>query len=336
MPQTVGQSTLVQGMPSRNVDCNHRETPAEVDRGIPERRVGTHAQATLCSAVATPTGDATDDGAASTILAQPESMRRTPEQDAKLQAVGQLAGNVAHDFNNIFTSVLGNLQLIQRRAGNDHQVGQMVGAAIEASRRGTDLTNRLLAFSQHREVNLEVFDANSLLTGMGKVLRRTVGSRINIGIKLTEGLWKVRADSTHLESAILSLAINAREAMPEGGTLTIETDNIAFGDLAAWHPALEAHDYVRISVGDTGCGMERDLIGRIFEPFFTTKPRHRHAGLGLNMVSAFVEQCHGPLTVRSSPGKGTSFNFFLPAVLTTGPAPVDGEGSDAGNPSGLA
>lgn len=355
-------------MPSRNVGGDRQAMRTEADRRIVRRRVVEQVQSISSAAITTrmkadyPSDhpmessggaslgakelgavghavsvDASDDRAASTFLARLDSGRITPEQDAKIHAVGQLAGCAAHDFNNIFTVIFGNLQLIQRRTDGNTRLQEMVVAGIEASLRGKDLANRLLALSQCRQLELQVIDANTQLIGMKKILGRTVGKRIEIRTRLADTLWKVETDPAMLEAAIINLAINAREAMPEGGALTIETANIASNGAAIRPSFLRRGPYVRISVGDSGCGMAPDVLERIVEPFFTTKLPRSHVGLGLNMISAFVEQSQGQLTVDSVPGKGTWFNMYLRAVITpAASATAVGGNPDAGNPGELA
>lgn len=311
-------------MPSRDFDGDHST------RSLHTAEQGAEAQKWGCFVGP---GVLTDGAAVPTVLAAPESVRCTPEEVAKMQAVGQLAGSAAHDFNNIFTAVLGNLQLIQRRTTDDSRLREMVAAGVEASMRGKDLANRLLAFSQRQQLELRVVDANAQLLGMENTLRRTAGRRIDICIRLSDDAWTVETDPVLLEAAIVNLTLNAREAMQDGGTLNIETANVPSTEASASsRPSTGRGSYVRIAVRDSGCGMAPDLLGRIFEPFFTTKPTRSHAGLGLNMVAAFVEQCRGQLTVGSVPGEGTCFNIFLPVAATTS-SPLDGQGRGNRNPS---
>jgi PAS domain S-box-containing protein len=242
----------------------------------------------------------------------------------KMEAIGQLTGGVAHDFNNLLSIILGNLKLIERRATNQEILQKHIRLASGAAERGAELTRRLLAFSRRQVLEPAVIDVNQLIGDMDGLLRRTLGEHVEIDVSLADDLWPVRVDPAQLESALLNLAINARDAMPEGGKLTIETTNAHLDkDYAAHHAEVTAGDYVLIAVADTGVGMPPEVMGRIFEPFFTTKEVGKGTGLGLSMVYGFVKQSGGHVKAYSEKGYGTVMKVYLPrtapASITTAP-----------------
>jgi signal transduction histidine kinase/CheY-like chemotaxis protein len=238
---------------------------------------------------------------------------------AKMEAVGRLTAGIAHDFNNLLTVVLGNLHTVKQRLGPADVV---VVTAIENATRGAQqaaqLTGKLLAFARRKPLEFRLVDVKQLLSGMSDLLRRTLGESIAIKTVLPASLWLVEIDPTELESAILNLAVNARDAMPEGGELVIEAANVEQvaaeaigGDEAGVGP------HVRISVSDTGSGMAPEVLSRIFEPFFTTKPDGRGTGLGLSQVYGFVKQSGGHIAISSKIGAGTRLDIFLPQAAAT-------------------
>jgi signal transduction histidine kinase/CheY-like chemotaxis protein len=240
-------------------------------------------------------------------------------QAQKMEAVGQLTGGVAHDFNNLLTVITGSLAMLQRRLaeGNARDL-RLVDNALEGARRAAALTHRLLAFSRQQPLDPKPLDLNRLVAGMSELLRRTLGEQIEIETVLAGGLWRATADPNELENAILNLAVNARDAMPEGGKLTVETANTALDEAyAASRHEVKPGQYVLISVSDTGAGMPRELLGRVFEPFFTTKPVGKGTGLGLSQVYGFVRQSGGHVAIYSEPGEGTTVKLYLPRY--TGP-----------------
>jgi signal transduction histidine kinase len=245
--------------------------------------------------------------------------RAAPEIDAGMYGATQVAQSVAHEFNNILSVVLGNLQLLQRRTGKDQRIRSLVGPAIDAALRGSDLTKRLLAYAHRRELEPRPVDINAAVVAMADAIRRTTGPDIEVTMRLADSMPTIETDLERLESAILNLAANAREAMPAGGTLTIETAQVAIGETtAARSPAVKAGTYACISVCDTGGGMAPDLVDRAFEPFFSTKPVGKGSGLGLSQVLGFVKQSGGYTTVSSKPGRGARFRIFL--LATSGSA----------------
>jgi two-component system CheB/CheR fusion protein len=246
-----------------------------------------------------------------------EMSRREATQEAlvrsqKLQALGELAGGMAHDFNNLLTVVTGNLELLEGRLG-DEGGRDLVKRADEAARMGAHLIGRLLTFGRQHKLRPEVVTLNEIALGMTEILRRTIGEQVSLGTSLAPSLWHTVVDPSETENAILNLAINARDAMPKGGKLIIETNNVpAIGAEEAARIGLEPRDYVSLSVSDTGSGMPPEVIARAFEPFFTTKEPGKGTGLGLATIYGFARQSGGLATLRSEVGKGTTVTLYLP------------------------
>ena len=233
----------------------------------------------------------------------------------KMEAVGKLTGGIAHDFNNMLAVVIGSLDIARRRlTGNEHpSLAASITNAQEGATRAATLTARLLAFSRQQPLEPKIADANKLVVGMSEMLRRTLGEQIAVETVLAGGLWRLRADVTQIESALLNLAVNARDAMPGGGKLTIETANCELDDrYARAHEEVRAGQYVMISVTDTGTGMAPEVVERAFEPFYTTKGVGQGTGLGLSQVFGFVKQSNGHLKVYSEVGHGTTVKVYLP------------------------
>jgi PAS domain S-box-containing protein len=235
-------------------------------------------------------------------------------QSQKMEVVGQLTGGVAHDFNNLLQIIMGNLDTARRGLLDaSPRIGRALESAANGARRAASLTQRLLAFSRRQPLNPKPIDLNALVSGMSDLLHRTLGEVTDVLTVQGAGLWRIEADATELESAILNLALNARDAMPEGGRLTIETANT---DIDRGYSALHAEvlpgQYVAISVSDTGTGMSEDTISRAFEPFFTTKPVGQGTGLGLSQVYGFVKQSGGHVKIYSELGQGTCVKIYLP------------------------
>jgi PAS domain S-box-containing protein len=248
-------------------------------------------------------------------------------QAQKMEAVGQLTGGVAHDFNNILAIVIGSLDVAGRRlARGDGDVTRFIDTAMEGARRGATLTQRLLAFSRQSPLSPVVIDVNGIVRGMEDLLRRTIGEQISLEFVLAGGLWLTRIDAGQLEQAILNLVVNARDAMPEGGKLTLETMNAFLDDdYAAAHTDVVAGQYVEIAVSDTGSGMPADVIARAFDPFFTTKPSGKGTGLGLSQVYGFMKQSGGHVKIYSEAGQGTTVKIYLrrelAGAVVTNPSP---------------
>jgi signal transduction histidine kinase/ActR/RegA family two-component response regulator len=272
-----------------------------------------------------------------------ETRRREQAEDAlrqaqKMEAVGRLTGGIAHDFNNHLTVISSNIELLMRRLPeNSGSLARLADAAMNGVRRAATLTQRLLAFSRQQTLDPEPLDLGQLVSGMLDLLRRTLGESISIQTVSPGRLWLTRIDANQLESALLNLAVNARDAMPRGGTLTIETANAALDEAyAAQHADLTAGQYVMIAVRDTGIGMSADVQARAFEPFFTTKPFGHGTGLGLSMVYGFVAQSGGHVRIDSAPGLGTTIRLYLPRyVLQPSSLAVAGDAA-AGRSHGAA
>lgn len=235
-------------------------------------------------------------------------------QAQKMEAVGQLTGGLAHDFNNLLTGIMGNLELLQLRIarGRLDEVDRFVTAAQGAGRRAASLTQRLLAFSRRQTLDPKPTDVNRLLTGMEDLLRRTVGGTVEVDVVGAAGLWAANIDAAQLENALLNLCINARDAMPDGGRITIETANKWLDDRTARERDLAPGQYLSICVTDTGTGMTVDTITHAFEPFFTTKPIGQGTGLGLSMIYGFARQSGGQVRIYSEIGQGTTVCVYLP------------------------
>jgi len=252
-------------------------------------------------------------------------------QAQKMEAIGQLTGGIAHDFNNLLQGITGSLDLVQRRIGQGRlgDLDRFITGAMASANRAAALTHRLLAFARRQPLDPRPVLVNPLVGSMEELLRRTLSERIDLELKLADGLWLTRCDANQLESAILNLAINARDAMPEGGQLVIDTHNRQVDQAtASAHIDRSAGDYVCISVSDTGIGMDAETIARAFEPFFTTKPLGQGTGLGLSMIYGFARQSEGYVEIESSPGRGTTVHLCLPRfegeVDDEAAAPVDG------------
>ena len=232
-----------------------------------------------------------------------------------MEAVGQLTGGLAHDFNNLLTGISGSLDLLQSRLaqGRIEEVDRYVLAAQGAAKRAAALTHRLLAFSRRQTLDPRTVNINRLVAGMEELIRRTIGPQIVMEpLVAAGGLWATRVDPGQLENALLNLCINARDAMPNGGKLTIETGNAWFDERMAKEHDLEPGQYVRLCVSDTGTGMTPEVRARAFDPFFTTKPLGMGTGLGLSMIHGFARQSGGHVRIYSELGKGTMVCLYLP------------------------
>lgn len=251
-------------------------------------------------------------------IAEREKAEAALRQVQKMETIGQLTGGVAHDFNNLLTIILGNLERLQRRIASREDLADIKRAAANAARgaeRAAALTKSLLAFSRRQPLDPKPVDANKLVTNMSDLLRRTLGEQVIIENVVSAGLWRTQVDPNQLESAILNLAVNARDAMPDGGKLTIETANAYLDARYAEDAEVEPGQYVVICVTDTGVGMSQVVIDRAFEPFFTTKDVGAGTGLGLSQVYGFVRQSGGHVRIYSEPGQGTTVKIYLPRLL---------------------
>jgi signal transduction histidine kinase len=238
-------------------------------------------------------------------------------QSQKMEAVGQLTGGIAHDFNNMLTGVIGALDIMKRRiaANRYDDLGRFMDAASASAQRAASLTARLLAFSRRQSLDSRAMDINGLIVSLEELLHRTMSERIDVSIAPAKDLPACIADANQLENAVLNLAINARDAMPDGGKLTIETRSVELDDrYCLAHPGARPGRYVVIAVSDTGVGMDQATIDKVFDPFFTTKPIGQGTGLGLSMVYGFAKQSNGQVRIHSALGAGTTVSIFLPAA----------------------
>ncbi|MDN4546224.1 MULTISPECIES: response regulator [unclassified Pseudomonas] len=236
-------------------------------------------------------------------------------QSQKMEAVGQLTGGIAHDFNNMLTGIIGSLELLRRRLarGRTEDLDSLIDLGVTSANRAAGLTHRLLAFSRRQSLDSKPVEMNTLVISMDELLQRSINESIRLDMQLHEQLWVAEADPNQLESALLNLVINARDAMPDGGSLLVKTwnEHLDMGFTEA-HNNLEPGDYVVLSVTDTGCGMPQSIINRAFDPFFTTKPIGQGTGLGLSMIYGFSKQSGGHVAIQSEVGKGTTVNLYLP------------------------
>jgi PAS domain S-box-containing protein len=232
----------------------------------------------------------------------------------KMEAVGQLTGGIAHDFNNMLTGVLGSLELLKRylAEGRADRVERYITAATGSAERAAGLTQRLLAFSRRQSLDVQPVDVNAAVTRMEELLGRTLGENIEVELALDPNAWLATTDANQLESALLNLAINARDAMPDGGTLTVRSANTTLGATETVSGEdVEPGDYVVLTVADTGTGMPPEVLGKVFDPFFTTKPIGQGTGLGLSMIYGFTRQTGGHVRIRSAPDQGTAVSLYL-------------------------
>ena len=248
-------------------------------------------------------------------MANRESAESALRQSQKMEAVGQLTGGIAHDFNNMLTGVLGALTIIQRRiaAGKVDEVDRFIQAASASAQRAAALTARLLSFSRRQSLDAKPHETTALLYSLEDLLKRSVRENIRLHIVGAEGLPPAMVDANQLENAILNLVINARDAMPDGGDVTVENKVVTINGAGDKSPhGLSAGRYVVISVTDTGVGMSPELLEKVFDPFFTTKPTGQGTGLGLSMIYGFAKQSNGQVRARSAPGMGTTVSIYLP------------------------
>lgn len=247
-------------------------------------------------------------------LTEREAIEETLRQSQKMEAVGQLTGGLAHDFNNLLTVISVNLELLEAQVaeGRFDELDRFIGAALGATGRAAALTHRLLAFSRRQTLDPKPINADRLVAEMQELVRRTVGPEIKVEVVGTPGLWPALADPNQLENALLNLCINARDAMPDGGRLTIETANVSLDESAAWGRDMTPGQYVALAVTDTGTGMTPDVIAHAFDPFFTTKPIGMGTGLGLSMIYGFAKQSGGQVRIHSAVDQGTTLRIYLP------------------------
>lgn len=245
--------------------------------------------------------------------AQKEKLSAQLRQSQKMEALGQLTGGLAHDFNNMLAVIIGSINLAKRRLSpSETKAAHYLDSALEGAQRAATLTHRLLAFSRQQPLSPEPIDPNKMMASMAEMLRHTLGEMVQLEAVFAGGLWRAHVDPSQLETAILNLALNARDAMPEGGKLTIETNNAFLDEEYSRETGAPPGAYVLIAVTDTGTGMSREVMERAFDPFFTTKPIGKGTGLGLSQVFGFVRQSGGHLKIYSEPGLGTTVKIYLP------------------------
>ncbi|QZD68780.1 PAS domain-containing protein [Pseudomonas sp. 3-2] len=253
---------------------------------------------------------------------QNEMFERERAEDAlrhaqKMEAVGQLTGGIAHDFNNMLTGIIGSLDLMQRYIANGRadEIGRFTDAAVSSANRAAALTHRLLAFSRRQSLDRKTLDVNELIRSLEDLIRRTKGDPIELKLRLADNVWSVSTDVSQLENALLNLVINARDAMPDGGELLIETANVYLdgNDITTLEP-VKAGDYLMLAVSDNGTGMTPSVRSKAFDPFFTTKPIGQGTGLGLSMIYGFAQQSGGHVSLDSLPGQGTCVRLYLPRL----------------------
>ncbi|PHH39066.1 ATP-binding protein [Pseudomonas putida] len=236
-------------------------------------------------------------------------------QSQKMEAVGQLTGGIAHDFNNMLTGIIGSLELLRRRLarGRLDDLDSLIDLGVTSANRAAGLTHRLLAFSRRQSLDSKAVQMNTLVLSMGELLQRSLNESIQLDMRLNDDLWVAEADPNQLESALLNLVLNARDAMPEGGKLVVETSNqVLKPEFTEAYPNLEPGDYVMLSVTDNGSGMPQSVVNRAFDPFFTTKPIGQGTGLGLSMIYGFSKQSRGHVSIDSEIDQGTTVKLYLP------------------------
>ena len=262
-----------------------------------------------------------------------EALRQSEKQfrqSQKMEAVGRLAGGIAHDFNNLLTVIMGYSQVLSTELGPQHPLRGKIDETLKAGERAATLIRQLLTFSSKQSLDPKVLSLNSAITNLESLLRSLIGEDIRLVTKLDPTNGRLRADQAQLEQVLVNLVVNARDAMPKGGTLTIETAQVELTRSPVYHlTPLPPGPYIRLSVSDTGCGMDRQTQSHIFEPFFTTKGEGKGSGLGLSTVFGIVTQCGGALDVTSRVGHGTRFDLYFPSVesdiLTTAPTQSSGQ-----------
>jgi signal transduction histidine kinase/ActR/RegA family two-component response regulator len=264
-----------------------------------------------------------------TSVSELETAEQTLAQSQKVEAIGQLAGGIAHDFNNLLTAIIGQTELLRGSECSPEESEMGLREIRAAADRATALTRQLLAFSRRQALQPRVLNVNDVTQSMTGLLQRLLGEHIDLVFQADPALWPIEADPGQLEQVIMNLAINARDAMPQGGKLTLETQNVELGsEYAATHTAVNPGRYVLLAVTDTGSGMDKELLSHIFEPFFTTKAPGKGTGLGLSTVYGIVKQSGGNIWVYSEPGQGSTFKIYLPRAEK----PIDWSPADKASP----
>jgi nitrogen-specific signal transduction histidine kinase/CheY-like chemotaxis protein len=244
-----------------------------------------------------------------------DELNQKLSQSQKMEAMGQLTGGVAHDFNNLLTVILGNAEHLAERLAANKELHKIADDIATAAERGSDLTRSLLAFARKQPLMPRDIDIGQKILGMEQLLRRTLGEHVECEFRIDPGLWRASVDPGQLASALLNLVLNARDAMPSGGRLTVKVQNISLGEADVdVDGQARPGDYIMVAVTDTGTGMTAEVASRAFEPFFTTKDVGKGTGLGLSMVYGFAQQSGGSMQIRSEPGQGTAVKLFFPRV----------------------
>ncbi|HZR22729.1 MAG TPA: ATP-binding protein [Vicinamibacterales bacterium] len=251
-----------------------------------------------------------------------EQTREALFRAQKMEAVGQLTGGIAHDFNNILAVIIGNVELLRAYLPKDKYAAEIIDAVLRAALHGRDLTSHLLAFSRRRLLNPQPVDVNTLVTNAVRLLARTLGATIRISAETAPGGATAFVDPAALEAAVLNIALNARDAMSDGGELKVKTEKLELKSPETVDAEIEPGTYVRLSISDTGTGMPPEVAARVFEPFFTTKTGGAGTGLGLSMVYGFAKQSGGAVTIDSTPGRGTTVTMYLPVAGRDAPSAV--------------
>ncbi|MDE2606480.1 MAG: PAS domain-containing protein [Burkholderiales bacterium] len=265
------------------------------------------------------TGEAVRMVGSVTDISERMALEEQLRQSQRLESVGQLTGGVAHDFNNLLTVILGNAEMLCEELAGDPRLASLAQVMVQAAQRGADLTQRLLAFGRRQALEPQPVDINGRVAGMDAILRRALGEAVHVEFAPAPDLWPALVDPAQLDNTLLNLSLNARDAMPQGGRLRIETGNIELGPQSAQQvPDLKPGDYVMLAVSDTGTGIAPENLGRVFEPFFTTKEKGKGTGLGLSMAYGFVKQSGGHVALQSGPGRGTTVRLYLPRASQTG------------------
>jgi PAS domain S-box-containing protein len=330
--QLVGRAETDFLGPARAAELARADAAAVTSRGrteqVEERRAGAGARWFQVQRI--PIIDAAGEVAHLATIERDISDQRVMEarlrQADKIKALGTLAGGIAHDFNNLLTAILGSLNLALRKLPPDERLKRLLENALTAANRGTSLTQRLLTFSRRQDLAPRIVDANAVITGMSDLVLRTIGALNRVEHDLAPELWTTVVDPEQLELALLNLCINARDAMPDGGVITVTTRNrrLRDGEVAE----VAAGDYIAIAVADTGCGIPPDVMEHVFEPFFTTKDVGQGTGLGLAMVHGLAQQSGGGAAITSEPGKGTVVELFFPRSI--GVVQVEEKAPEAG------
>lgn len=304
------------GLPEQTLDVATREGKVETEGWRVRKDGSTFWASTVVDAIRNKEGGLVGFAKITRDLTEKRAIEEQLRQSQKMEAVGQLTGGIAHDFNNLLTIITGNIDMAARALdeGDDtSRAKRAIGNAMRGAERAGALTQRLLAFSRRQPLSPEPLNLDKVVAGLADLLKRSLGELVHLEIVTSPGLWAVEVDPNQIENALVNLALNARDAMPDGGTLTIETANAHLDTAyASSHAEVPPGNYVVIAVSDTGAGMSKEVLGRVFEPFFTTKEVGRGTGLGLSQVYGFVKQSGGHVSLYSEEGRGTTVKLYLP------------------------